>query len=77
MLVQVYAAYGSNLDVSFQSYRMSLLKRGWVLAFVHARCVLRRCVRTSARGVTCAQRRRRVGNGLVPQRPEDEQAGVA
>ena len=36
-LAYVYGAYGKNLDVAFDVARLSLLKRGWVLAFCHAR----------------------------------------
>ncbi|EFJ25527.1 hypothetical protein SELMODRAFT_98843 [Selaginella moellendorffii] len=36
-LVTGYGAYGELLDMSFSSDRLSLLDRGWVLAFAHVR----------------------------------------
>eukprot|EP00118_Oscarella_pearsei_P009216 m.51866 g.51866 ORF g.51866 m.51866 type:complete len:696 (+) comp34166_c0_seq4:886-2973(+) len=36
-LAYAYGAYGTNLDTTFDSSRLSLLKRGWTLAFCHIR----------------------------------------
>lgn len=32
-----YAAYGENLDMSYQSYLFPLMDRGWKIIFIHAR----------------------------------------
>ena len=39
--MQVYGAYGVNLDAQFEPHNVPLLDRGWVLAFPHVRCVAR------------------------------------
>jgi protease II len=39
-LLFVYGAYGHNLEANFKLHRLCLLNRGWVLGFVHARCLL-------------------------------------
>ena len=36
-LLHGYGAYGMNFDVSFHAERLSLLTRGWIVAFAHVR----------------------------------------
>lgn len=37
MLLHVYGSYGINVNMGFEVERLSLLKRGWCLAFCHVR----------------------------------------
>ncbi|XP_068683040.1 dipeptidyl aminopeptidase BI-like [Montipora foliosa] len=37
MLLHVYGSYGINVNMAFEVERLSLLKRGWCLAFCHVR----------------------------------------
>lgn len=36
-LVMVYGAYGECLETGFESERLSLLERGWVVVLAHVR----------------------------------------
>ena len=37
LLLNVYGAYGHNLEANFKHHRLSLLNRGWTFGFAHVR----------------------------------------
>ena len=37
LLLNVYGAYGHNLDAAFKAHRLCLLDRGWAIAYAHVR----------------------------------------